>query len=110
MPTIFRRHSHFPVISTTLATSVTSVVPDIPRPSTPCAIGQPDMSRDEEIARKLFVELNREAIGIPRDGGLVILSSDSEEESIEEEANKEEKKEELKDEPVGQRLVDRRRG
>ena len=51
--------------------------------------------------RKLFVELNREAIGIPGDGGLVILSSDSEEESIEEEANEEEKKEELKDEPAG---------
>ncbi|XP_066354598.1 uncharacterized protein [Miscanthus floridulus] len=58
------------------------------------------MSRDEEIMRKLFVELNREAIGIPRDGGLVILSSNSKEEIIEEEEVDEEK-EEVKDEPMG---------
>jgi hypothetical protein len=50
------------------------------------------MSRDEEIARRLFVELNREAIGISRDGGLVILSSDSKEEFTDEEADKEEEK------------------
>jgi hypothetical protein len=60
------------------------------------------MSHDEEIARKLYVELNREALGIPGDGGLVILSSDSEEEvTEEEEVDGEEKKEEVKDEPAG---------
>jgi hypothetical protein len=57
------------------------------------------MSQDEEITRKLFVKLNREAIFIPRDGGLVILSSDSEVEITEEEADEEEK-EEVKDEPI----------
>jgi hypothetical protein len=53
------------------------------------------MSRDEEIVRKLFVELNREAIGILGDGGLVILSNDDEEEAAKEED------EEVKDESTG---------
>ena len=39
----------------------------------------PDTSGDWEFARKLFVELNREAIGIPGDGALVDLVSDDEE-------------------------------
>jgi hypothetical protein len=82
-----------PVISTTPTFSITPTVPDFLRPSTPCTIGWPDTSRDEEIARKLFVELNHEASGIPGDGGLVILSSDDEE-AIEEE------EEEVKDEPI----------
>ncbi|CAD6253624.1 unnamed protein product [Miscanthus lutarioriparius] len=74
---------------------------NIPSPSSTYAGGSLDTSHDEEIARKLFVGLIREAISILGDSGLVILSSDSEEESIEEEADEEEKKEELKDEPVG---------
>lgn len=36
------------------------------------------MSGDWELARKLFVELNWEAIGIPGDGALVDLVSDEE--------------------------------
>ncbi|CAD6219897.1 unnamed protein product [Miscanthus lutarioriparius] len=59
------------------------------------------MSHVEEIARRLFVELNHEAIGILGDGGLVIPSSNNEEEIAEEEADEEEKKEEVKDEPTG---------
>ena len=62
------------------------------------------MSHDEEIARRLFVELKCEAIGISVDGGLVILNSDSEEEITEEGADEEEKKEEVKDEPTGSGL------
>ena len=69
---------------------VAQIALNIPGPSAPCAVGSPDTSRDEEIARKLFVELNREAISIPGDGGLVILSSDSEEEAAEEDAGEEE--------------------
>jgi hypothetical protein len=57
----------------------------------------PDTNHDEEIARRLFVELNRKAIGISRDGGLVILSSDSEEEVTDEEADEEDEK----NEPTG---------
>ncbi|CAD6266156.1 unnamed protein product [Miscanthus lutarioriparius] len=59
------------------------------------------MSRDVEVARKLFIELNHEAIGIPRDDGLVILSSDDEEEAVEEEEVDEDEVEEAKDEPAG---------
>ncbi|CAD6263949.1 unnamed protein product [Miscanthus lutarioriparius] len=59
------------------------------------------MSHDKEIARKLFVEMNHEAIDILGDGGLVILSSDSEEEDVEEEEVDEEKKEKVKDGPEG---------
>ncbi|CAD6204258.1 unnamed protein product [Miscanthus lutarioriparius] len=81
-------------VSTAAPASVASTALDVPGPSTPCAAGSPDTSRDEEIARKLVVELNREAISIPGDGGLVILSSDSEEEVTEEE-------EEEENEPVG---------
>lgn len=47
-------------------------------PSAPCVAGLPDTSGDEEFVRKLFVELNCEAIGIPGDGSLVILDSDEE--------------------------------
>ena len=65
----------------------------IPGPSAPCTAGSLDKSRDEEIARKLFVELNREAIGILGDGGLVILSSDSEGEVAKEEDADEEEEE-----------------
>lgn len=61
------------------------------------------MSHDEEIARKLFIELNHEAIGIPGDGGLVILNSDDEDEATEEEEVDEEEEEEAKDKPTGGR-------
>lgn len=49
-------------------------------PYTPHVAVVPNTSGDEEFARKLFVALNREAIGIPGDGALVDLVSDSEEE------------------------------
>ena len=89
-----------PVISNAPTTSVSSAVPNIPRPSTPCTVGRPDTSHDEEIARKLFVKINHEGISILGDGGLMILSSNDEEEATEEkEANKEE--EEVKDELAG---------
>jgi hypothetical protein len=90
-----------PIISTTPTTSIAPTVLDFLRPSTPCVIGQPDTNHDEEIVRKLFVELNREAIGILGDGGLVILSSDDEEEATEEE------EEEVKDKPTGGRSPSR---
>ena len=89
------------VISTAPAASA------IPGSSTPCAFGWPDKSHDEEIARRLFIELNREAIGIPGDGGLVILGSDNDEEATEEEEVDEEEEEEVKDEPAGGRLSSR---
>lgn len=47
-------------------------------PSTPRVAVVPDTSGDWEFAQKLFVELNREAIGIPGDGALVDLVSDDE--------------------------------
>jgi len=85
-----------PVLSITPTTSIASATLDIPSPSTPYAAGSLNMSRDEEIVRRLFGKLNREAIGIPKDGRLVILYSDSEEEvTEEEEVDEEEKKDEL---------------
>ncbi|KAL6897399.1 hypothetical protein ACP4OV_007095 [Aristida adscensionis] len=38
-----------------------------------------DITGDAEVARRLFVELNRELIGIPGDGALVDLVSDEDE-------------------------------
>ncbi|XP_066385164.1 predicted GPI-anchored protein 58 [Miscanthus floridulus] len=76
-------------VSIAAPASVASTALDVPGPSAPCAAGSPDTSRDEEITRKLFVELNHEAIGILGDGSLVILSSDSEEEVTEEEEKNE---------------------
>ncbi|CAD6260865.1 unnamed protein product [Miscanthus lutarioriparius] len=84
--------------STAATASVASTALDIPGPSAPCTAGSPDTSHDEEIARKLFVELNREAISILGDNDLVILSSDSEEEVTEEEDADEEEEE---NEPAG---------
>ncbi|CAD6219105.1 unnamed protein product [Miscanthus lutarioriparius] len=55
-----------------------STGPSKARPSTPRVAIMPDTSDDWEFARKLFVELNREAIGIPGDGALVDLVSDNE--------------------------------
>ena len=79
--------------STAALASIALTALYIPGPSAPCTAGSPDTSRDEEIARKLFVELNREAIGIPRDSGLVILSSDNEGEVAKEEDADEEEEE-----------------
>jgi hypothetical protein len=47
--------------------------------SVPRVTAVPYTSGDWEFAHKLFVELNREAIGIPGDGVLVDLVSDDEE-------------------------------
>jgi hypothetical protein len=77
------------------------IVSNTPGTSTSCAVGQLDTSHDEEITRKLFIELNCEAIGILGDGSLVILSSDDEEEVTGEE--EEDDEEEAKDEPTGSR-------
>jgi hypothetical protein len=49
------------VVSTAPTTSVASIILDIPSPSAPCAACSLDTSRDEEIMRRLFVELNHEA-------------------------------------------------
>jgi hypothetical protein len=68
----------------------------IPGPSAPRVTARPYTSSDKEFTRRLFVELNREAMGIPKDGGLVVLSSDDEEEVIGEEADEEEEDEEDK--------------
>lgn len=56
-----------------------SARPSKARPSTPRVAAVPNTSDDQEFARKLFVELNWEAIGIPGDGALVDLVSDNEE-------------------------------
>lgn len=46
--------------------------------------GMPDTSNDKDIARKLFIELNWDLMGIPGDGGLVIIpDSDDEEMEVE---------------------------
>jgi hypothetical protein len=43
-----------------------------------------DTSRDEELARKLFGDLNRDILGPPSDGKIIILSdSDDEDEAHE---------------------------
>lgn len=50
-------------------------------PCAPRVAVPPDTSGDEEFARRLFVSLNRDAIGIPGDGALVdLFSVDDEEE------------------------------
>ncbi|CAD6270135.1 unnamed protein product [Miscanthus lutarioriparius] len=98
-----------PIISTANVACATSALLDFPGLSTPCTGGSLDTSHDEEITRKLFVELNCEAIGIPGDSGLVILSSDCKEEIIEEEeVDEEEKKDEVKDKPTGSGSPSRR--
>jgi hypothetical protein len=46
----------------------------------------PDTSRDEEFARRLFGDLNRDVLGPPGDGKVIILNdSDEEEEEVREE-------------------------
>jgi hypothetical protein len=45
-----------------------------------------DVSRDEHFARRLFGDLNRDFLGLPGDGKIIILSdSDEEEEEVREE-------------------------
>jgi hypothetical protein len=71
---------------------ITSVIvtasagPSDPGPSIPWVIVVPDTSGDYELARKLFIDFNQEAIGIPGDEALVDLVSD--EDSKEPDANK----------------------
>jgi hypothetical protein len=45
----------------------------------------PDTSRDEELARRLFGDLNRDVLGPPSDGNIIILSDSDEEEEVREE-------------------------
>ena len=46
-----------------------------------------DTSRDEELARKLFCDLNRDILGPPGDGKIIVLSdSDNEDEVHEDDA------------------------
>jgi hypothetical protein len=45
----------------------------------------PDTSRDEEFAKKLFGDLNRDILGPPGDGMIIILSDSDEEEEVHEE-------------------------
>jgi hypothetical protein len=42
----------------------------------------PDTMGDEEFARRLFGELNREVLGPPDDGNIIILSDSDEEEDV----------------------------
>lgn len=56
----------------------TSTVPAEAGPSAPRVSARPDTSCDKEFPRALFITLNREALGIPGDGGLVDLVSDEE--------------------------------
>jgi hypothetical protein len=58
-----------PIVSAAPIISIAYVIPNILGPSAPCVVGLPDMNQDKEIARRLYVELNREALRIPRDGG-----------------------------------------
>jgi hypothetical protein len=41
-----------------------------------------DVSRDEKFARKLFGNLNRDVLGPPGDGKIIILSDSDEEEEV----------------------------
>jgi hypothetical protein len=44
----------------------------------------PDISPDEEFARRLFDDLNRDVLGPPDDGNIIILSDSDEEEEVHE--------------------------
>jgi hypothetical protein len=44
-----------------------------------------DVSRDEEFARRLFDDLNRDVLGPPGDGKIIILSDFDEQEEVREE-------------------------
>jgi hypothetical protein len=45
-----------------------------------------DTSRDEELARKLFGDLNRDILGPPGDGKIIILSDSDDEDEAHEDA------------------------
>jgi hypothetical protein len=45
----------------------------------------PDTSQDEEFAKKLFGDLNRELLGLPGDNNIIVLSGSDEEEEVHEE-------------------------
>jgi hypothetical protein len=45
-----------------------------------------DTSRDEELARKLFSELNRDILGPPGDGKIIVLSDSDDEDEAHEDA------------------------
>jgi len=59
---------------TASVTATASISPSEAGPSAPRVTAVPDTSGDWEFAHKLFVELNREAIGISGDGALVDLA------------------------------------
>jgi hypothetical protein len=43
-----------------------------------------DVSQDEKFTRKLFGDLNRDVLGLPGDGKIIILSDSNEEEEVRE--------------------------
>jgi hypothetical protein len=45
-----------------------------------------DTSRDEELARKLFGDLNRDILGPPGDGEIIVLSDSDDEDEAHEDA------------------------
>jgi hypothetical protein len=45
-----------------------------------------DTSRDEELGRKLFVDLNRDILGPPGDGKIIVLSDSDDEDEVHEDA------------------------
>jgi hypothetical protein len=45
-----------------------------------------DTSRDEELARKLFGDLNHDILGLPRDGKIIVLSDSDDEDETHEDA------------------------
>jgi hypothetical protein len=45
-----------------------------------------DTSRDEEIARKLFSDLNRDILGPPGDGKVIVISDSDDEDETHEDA------------------------
>jgi hypothetical protein len=45
-----------------------------------------DTSRDEELARKLFGDLNRDILGPPGDGKIIVLSDSNDEDEAHEDA------------------------
>jgi hypothetical protein len=45
-----------------------------------------DTSRDEELARKLFGDLNRDILGPPDDGKIIVLSDSDDEDETHEDA------------------------
>jgi hypothetical protein len=44
-----------------------------------------DVSRDEEFTKRIFGDLNRDVLGLPSDGKIIILSDSNEEEEVHEE-------------------------